>query len=65
MSKISLARELAGPGASEEDIVRHVYALDKHEHLVFYGPDKPVPGFWQWVEQKTAEMDADDIEDDE
>lgn len=52
MSKLDMARAFAGPDASDEEIVKCLYRLDKFEHEFWWGTDDPkhsFPGFREWV----------------
>lgn len=60
MSKLDWAKALAGEGASNEELVKWLYKLDKNEFEMWWGPTKPFPSFWEWlVEQVRREANPE------
>lgn len=54
---LDLARALAGPDASDEAVVRQLYAVRKREHEWWYGTSRPFPEFEDWLLRQPTEKD--------
>lgn len=64
--KIDWAKALAGEDATTEDIAKWLYALDKNEFQMWWGPSKPFPSFDEWlVEQVSREANPGKIAEEE